>query len=141
LTALIVPDLPFDSPLAAPVWADDKVSLFPVIGHNIAPDRLRDLCRRAPTFVYVMSGYKLTGSAFGLAEELPQLIEALRGDAGASVGIGFGIATPEDATAVLKVADCAIIGSAFLRAANEDRLVSLLDDFRAELTPQFTPPA
>lgn len=129
LQQLILPDLPVTDPLADQIRARGGVELIPVIGPNPQPASLAAICQQRPSFVYVMAGYKLTGSDFSLAEDLGELIQRLRTEAGSRVGIGFGISSLADAQAVLEQADVAIIGSAFLRAQQEGRLAAFLQDF------------
>jgi tryptophan synthase alpha chain len=112
---LIVPDLALDSPLAQPLWQQQHLGLVPVIGPNMTPERLEKLLARGPKLIYAMSGYKLTGTAFSLDPRLPDLIAQCR-QAGAEVGIGFGIDSRAAINAVLEIADFAIVGSALIKA-------------------------
>ncbi len=127
-TSLIVPDLPFDAP-EADLLRNASLDLIPVLGPNVSEARLLMLLSRSPKQVYLMAGYKITGSGFGLDVRLAGLVQTLR-SAGVQVGIGFGISTPEQVQAVLRVADFAIIGSAFIQAAQQEKRV---DKYLAKL--------
>ena len=113
-TGLILPDLPFDA-LEADKLRAEGIQLIPVLGPNISDERLQILLKQHPKLVYRMAGYKITGSSFGLDVRLAGLVQTLR-NAGAKVGIGFGISTPGQVQAVLEIADFAIIGSSLLNA-------------------------
>lgn len=127
---LIVPDLALDSPLAAPLRSQQHLSLIPVIGPNTTQDRLNKLLALSPRLVYLMSGYRLTGSDFTLDARLAHLVALCRA-AGAETGIGFGVSAPEAVRAVLQVANLAIVGSALLRAQQAGNLAESLQELCA----------
>ena len=85
----------------------------------------------------VTGGKKAAGAAVEAA------MARIRRHTGLPIAVGFGIATPEDAGVVARVADAAVVGSAFVRiiAANLDGdggpapgIVGKVLDFAAELS-------
>lgn len=131
VTQLIVPDLPLDTPAAEQLIAAG-IDLFPVLAANTSPERVTRLLRHSPRFVYIMAGYRLTGQAFALDARIASLVMLIRGQLPtAEVGIGFGIASPADVNAVLRVADIAIVGSALIQAQERGELSALLAQLTA----------
>lgn len=131
--ALIVPDLDLAYARQLGLGSALPGGLVPVFGPNPLPDRLALLEQQPPQLVYLMAGYKLTGSGFGLDGRLPALIQQLKGYGVQQVGIGFGISTPQDVQTVLQAADFAIIGSALLRAQQQGKLTNYLAELAGTL--------
>lgn len=142
---LIVPDLPVDSPQAALLQTQNSelqppksLQLIPVLAANVTDQRLEKLLTTGFDFFYLMSDFKITGATFSLHPRLNAIITRLHA-AGARCGIGFGISTPQQAKLAVEVCGLAIVGSAFLRARNENRLQHCLDEWQNAFNPQ--PPA
>ena len=126
---LIVPDLPFDSPLAAAVQAHSSVHYIPVVSANTPTERLRKMLLHKPPFVYLMADFKITGSDFSLHPKTQDLIKTIRSLHTCEIGLGFGISTAVHVAKVLASADFAIIGSALMKAVNEDTLSQKIAEF------------
>lgn len=126
---LIVPDLPVDEKPGMAGRGRQPVKLVPVLAANVSDARLEKLLGMGFDFFYLMSDFKITGSAFSLNPRLKEIIARIKsgGDSKSPrVGIGFGIATPEQARLVAGEADLAIIGSALIHAQREGRLEEYL---------------
>jgi len=136
---LIVPDLPVDEKGVA-----DKLSqtlqLVPVLAANVSDERLNKLLALHFDFYYLMSDFKITGSAFSLHPRLKEVIRKIKnyqpghspgGYTPPRIGIGFGISTPEQARLVCREADIAIIGSALIQAQTAGKLKAFLRDLTA----------
>lgn len=123
----IVPDLPVDAARELAAGA----ALVPVLAANVSDVRLERLLAAGFDFFYLMSDFKITGSSFSLHPRLEAIVRRIRSNnPAARVGIGFGIDTPEQVRTVLEVADYAIIGSALIRAQQEERLAKYLAELR-----------
>lgn len=134
---LIVPDLPVDEKLLMVGGGRWTVKLVPVLAANVSDARLGKLLDMGFDFFYLMSDFKITGSAFSLNPRLKNLISKIKsgGDAKSPrVGIGFGITTPEQARLVAAEADLAIIGSALIQAQREERLEIYLEKLKNAFT-------
>lgn len=117
---VILPDVPheekeeFDAPFRAAGL--DVVSL-------IAPtsnERIRAIASDARGFVYVVSSLGVTGVRSQITTDIAgmvALVREVRPDLPCAVG--FGIATPEQATRMAAVSDGAIVGSAIVRMIGE----------------------
>ena len=75
-----------------------------------------------------MSDFKITGSSFSLHSNLKKTIDLIRQEGSARIGVGFGISSREDVETVIKDADFAIIGSAFVKATIDKKLALKLDE-------------
>lgn len=129
---LILPDLPFDAPLATVIHNHPEVHLMPVVAGNISAERFEKLRAIAPKRVYVMAGFRLTGEAFALPEQTLRLVRCLKAELQTEVGIGFGISSANEFRQVLAAADFAIVGSALIKAQQSGQLKDLLHAFAAE---------
>jgi tryptophan synthase alpha chain len=120
---LIIPDLPVDDTHSSFIAQHSSLKLVPVLAANVSDARLEKLLAMGFDFFYLMSDFKITGSTFSLHPRLQRVIERIKqASAGARVGIGFGISTPEQARSVADAADVAIIGSALIQAQQAGKL-------------------
>lgn len=130
ISQLIIPDLPFDSSETSIFEKDGKVQLVPVIGVNIENERLEKLIQKNPRFIYIMSGFKITGSAFDLHNQMQEITSKIREKSQAKIGIGFGVNSYEDALSIAKVADVVIIGSTFIKAHQQGTLAEKIKEIK-----------
>lgn len=79
-------------------------------------DRIAIVARHASGFIYCVSVTGVTGSRTELSDELPAFLDRVRQQTDVPLAIGFGISTREHVDAVGKLADAAIVGSAFVQA-------------------------
>ncbi len=103
--------------------------------------RLSLVARYSTGFVYLISRTGVTGERKSLSSSVRPLVEAMRKITGLPLAVGFGISTPEHMAEVGRIADAAVVGSAFVRLI-EDNLqnVSLpiqLECFARELKRGF----
>jgi tryptophan synthase alpha chain len=78
--------------------------------------RLAIVARRTRGFVYYVSVAGVTGGKAADAAAVAPQVERVRLASGLPVAVGFGIRTPEQARAVARVADAAVVGSALVDA-------------------------
>ena len=78
--------------------------------------RLPTVLKRASGFVYHVSIAGVTGAATGGARQVAQAVARLRAHTRLPVAVGFGIASGEQAATVARIADAAVVGSAFCQA-------------------------
>lgn len=82
----------------------------------------RRIARVAATssgFIYYVSTMGTTGERARLPKELEKQVRALRRQLDLPVAVGFGISTPEQASAVAQFADGVVVGSALVRLIDE----------------------
>jgi tryptophan synthase alpha chain len=117
---LIVPDLPHDEAGELRAACDAAaIALVPLVAPTTTDERMRAIGADARGFVYVVSLTGTTGERNELSEGLPQTVERVRAATQVPVAVGFGISTPDQASAVAGLADGVIIGSRVVRAAGD----------------------
>ncbi len=119
INGVIIPDLPFEEKgevrEAAGRHGQDLITL-------IAPtsqDRIQMLAREATGFIYLVSSLGVTGVRSEIKTDLAAIVDDIRQVSQTPVAVGFGIATPEQASTISKIADGVIVGSAIVRIIAE----------------------
>ena len=113
---VILPDVPFEEKEEFSVpfekYGLDVVSL-------IAPtsnERIKMIAREAKGFLYCVSSLGVTGVRTNISSDVASMVELVReANPDLPCAIGFGISNPEQARAMAKVSDGAIVGSAIVR--------------------------
>ena len=97
--------------------------------------RMALIARHGRGFVYLISRLGVTGEQEQLAASLPDTVARLRAATHLPICVGFGIARPEQAAAVARLADGVVVGSAIVRAADRsvDEAVALTRELRAAI--------
>jgi tryptophan synthase alpha chain len=81
--------------------------------------RLAIVARRTRGFVYYVSVAGVTGAKAAVAADVAPAVARVRAASGLPVAVGFGIRTPEQAAAIARVADAAVVGSALVEAVSD----------------------
>ena len=112
---LIVVDCPPEEagPLADALDAAG-VSLIRLATPTTDDARLKVVVRRTSGFVYYVSVAGVTGVKEADAATVAPHVERVRKASGLPVAVGFGIKTPERASAIARVADAVVVGSALV---------------------------
>jgi tryptophan synthase alpha chain len=112
---LIVVDCPPEEadPLADALEAHG-VSLIRLAAPTTDDARLPAVVRRTSGFLYYVSVAGVTGVKSADAGDVAPAVARLRAASGLPVAVGFGIRTPEQAAAVARIADAAVVGSALV---------------------------
>lgn len=133
---LIIPDLPPDE--AEEIEArcrDEDLATVYLAAPNTPEERLRMVCARSSSYVYLVSLTGTTGPRAKIPEGLPEFVARVRGLTGKPVAIGFGIATADQAAAAARIADGVIVGSAVVNRCDggqcEERVRAFVADLRA----------
>jgi len=129
ISDIIIPDLPFDHPIADKINNSKTLSIVPVIAANIEDKRLIKAIETNPNHFYIMSEFKITGQGFGLHENISNRVNFIKSKSNAKIGIGFGISTKAHIEAITQIADYAIIGSALIAAQKEGQLQQKIDSY------------
>jgi tryptophan synthase alpha chain len=141
---LIVPDMPPDEagPLKGPADAAGLQLIF-LLAPTSTPSRRKLVAEESHGFVYYVSLTGITGAKLSNATDIQQNIHKLRKVSLAPVAVGFGVATPEDAARVSKMADGVIVGSAIVKqiAAHQQdpKMVSYVAEFVRSLKAAMAP--
>jgi tryptophan synthase alpha chain len=112
---MIVVDCPPEEadPLADALEANG-ISLIFLTTPTTDDKRLPTVIRRASGFVYYVSVAGVTGVKEADAQAVAPNVERIRAASGLPVAVGFGIKTPERASAIAQVADAVVVGSALV---------------------------
>lgn len=78
-------------------------------------ERIRKILAVASGFLYYVSLRGVTGAGHLDLSEVRRKVQAIRGQTGLPVGVGFGIGTPQAAADMAEFADAVVIGSALVR--------------------------
>jgi len=116
---VIVPDLPPD--MAAP-WLAASGGLDTVFlaAPTSTPERLTKVGEASRGFVYCVSSTGVTGERAELPAELASLVARVKAATRLPVAVGFGVSTPEQASAVARHADGVIVGSAIVKRQRDE---------------------
>ena len=104
----IIPDLP---PEESEGWRDERLVFL--CAPTTSDRRVRLIDRRSRDFIYLVALKGVTGAK--LPPGLPSFVRRVRRLTTHPLCVGFGIATPEHARRVARVADGVIVGSALIR--------------------------
>ena len=120
-SGLIVPDLPLEEADQTLAACDARgLALVPLVAPTTPPDRLRAIGARARGFLYTVSVTGTTGERASLDGGLEAVIARAAACTEVPVAVGFGIGTPEQASAAADAgARGVIVGTRLVRAASE----------------------
>lgn len=113
---LIVPDMPPDEsgPLKGPADAAGLPLIF-LLAPTSTASRRKLVAEESHGFVYYVSLTGITGSKLSNVDDIQDNVKKLRKVSASPIAVGFGVATPEDAAQVSKMADGVIVGSAIVK--------------------------
>lgn len=120
-TGLITPDI---TPDAAADWiaASDRTGLDRVFlaAPTSTDERLRMIAQASRGWVYAVSTMGVTGTRDDVDAKARALVPRIRAAGADRVYVGIGISTPAQVAEVWEYADGAIVGSAIVRAIQQD---------------------
>lgn len=112
---LIVVDLPSEeSDLLAGAAAANGVDIIRMVAPTTDDARLCQVLHGSSGFVYYVSITGITGTRTASADELAAAIPRIRRFTDLPIAVGFGVRMPEQAAAVVRVADAAVVASALI---------------------------
>ena len=118
---MLVTDLPVGSdPALEARFAAGPLDFIRLVAPTTPRERMAEIARHGSGFVYLISRLGVTGTRDELPPELPDTIARVRSVTTLPVCAGFGISTPEQAAQVARLADGVVVGSAIVRAADQD---------------------
>jgi tryptophan synthase alpha chain len=114
---LVVPDLPLeevDSLMQPAIAAGVELTLL--VAPTSPIERIRAIANQSQGFVYLVSVTGVTGMRSQVNERVKTLLQDLHEATDKSIGVGFGVSQPEQATQLRGWgADAVIVGSAFVK--------------------------
>ena len=133
---ILVTDLPVGADPEREAWiGGGPLDFVRLVAPTTPAARMAAIGRHGSGFVYLISRLGVTGEQDALAATLPATVARLRAQTTLPICVGFGIARPEQAAAVARLADGVVVGSALVRAAGEgvERAVALVRALRAAI--------
>ena len=133
---VLVTDLPLGADPEREAWlADGPLDFIRLVAPTTPSERMARIAGTGSGFVYLISRLGVTGEQAALASDLPATAARLRSATSLPICIGFGIATPAQATAAARLADGVVVGSALVQAAEQgvDAALTLVRALRAAL--------
>jgi tryptophan synthase alpha chain len=121
---LIVVDLPSEeTDLLAGAAAENGLDIIRLVAPTTDDARLAKVLEGSAGFVYYVSITGVTGTRTASSAELAAAIPRIRRVTDLPIAVGFGVRSPEQAAAVVQVADAAVVASALI-----DTLAANLDE-------------
>jgi tryptophan synthase alpha chain len=120
-SGLIVPDLPLEEASALLEMCDARgLALVPLLAPTTPEERVARIGAQARGFLYTVSSTGTTGERAQIGDGLAEVLARAAAHTEVPVAVGFGIATPQAASAAADAgADGVIVGSRLVRAAGE----------------------
>lgn len=117
---LIVPDMPPEEagPLR-PAADESGLRLIFLLAPTSTAARRAAVARAAGGFVYYVSLTGITGAKLTDLGDVERNVMRIKQVSALPVAVGFGVATPEDAAKVARLADGVIVGSAIVKAIHD----------------------
>ena len=116
MDGLILPDVPFEEkPDFAPVCDAAGLDLISLIAPT-SHDRISMIAKEARGFVYCVSSLGVTGVRGSITTDIGAMTALVRAaNPEIPCAVGFGVSTPEQASAMAEKADGVIVGSAIMK--------------------------
>ncbi len=124
--ALIVPDLPFEEKgELMPFCLKYGISLISMIAPT-SNSRIQMIAGEAQGFIYCVSSMGVTGVRQDIGNDVKEMVRLVKEVNDIPCAIGFGISTPEQASAIAEFSDGVIVGSA---------IVKIVEQYSSECVP------
>lgn len=116
IDGVIIPDLPPDE-AAEFIMLSKKSHLNTIflLAPTSTEDRIKKVVKASTGFIYYVSITGITGSDLLLDGSMEVLISNIRKYTDKPIAVGFGVSTPEEASAVARISDGVIVGSAIVK--------------------------
>jgi tryptophan synthase alpha chain len=127
VAGILITDLPLGADSEREGWvAAGPLAYVRLVAPTTPIDRMREIARGGSGFVYLIGRLGVTGEQSRLSDELPAAVERLRAATDLPVCVGFGISNADQARRVATLADGVVVGSAIVRAAQEQGVEAAL---------------
>ncbi len=117
---VIIPDLPPDEAgdFIKPARKEALDTIF-LLAPTSTEDRIKKVTKASSGFIYYVSITGITGADLLFDGSMEALISNIRQYTDKPIAVGFGVSTPQDASAVAKISDGVIVGSAIVKRLHE----------------------
>lgn len=115
VSGIIIPDMPYEEKgELVPIAKKSDVDVISLIAPTSA-DRIQMIAKESTGYIYVVSSMGVTGMRSEITTDVSEIIRTIKEVTETPVAIGFGISTPEQASAYSEMADGVIVGSAIVK--------------------------
>ncbi|MBR4454996.1 MAG: tryptophan synthase subunit alpha [Solobacterium sp.] len=115
IDGLILPDVPFEEKAefheSAKKYGIDLISMIAPTSEG----RIARIAEEAEGFLYIVSSLGVTGVRSSITTDIEGMVRLVRQHSSIPCAVGFGISTPQQAAAMAKLSDGAIVGSALVK--------------------------
>ncbi len=119
---LIIVDLPPEEDYEIrPMAVEAGIDIIRLMTPTTVGTRLDTVLDGASGFLYYVSITGVTGTKSANIDEISKHIDVIKSKTDLPVAVGFGIKTPEDVSAMSKIADAVIVGSAIVQNMAEHK--------------------
>ena len=134
VSGLIIPDLPPEegAELEA-ITRKHSLDLIYLLAPTSTEERIAMVAERSRGFIYLVSLTGVTGTRQTLPLGLENFVKRVRQKAKQPLCVGFGVANPEQASRIARIADGVIVGSRLIQLIEEDATLSSLKAFALSL--------
>ena len=113
---LLIPDLPHEEAGDLMKCAQAAgLSMVFLVAPTTTPERAARIAEASTGFIYYISLKGVTGAQVDISSDMENKIATLRKITDKPLAIGFGIARPDHARAVARIADGVVVGSALMK--------------------------
>jgi tryptophan synthase alpha chain len=116
-SGVLITDIPVGADPEREAWIGaSPLAFIRLVAPTTPVDRMAEIVEHGRGFVYLISRTGVTGVRDQLPEDLPETVARLRSVCPLPIAVGFGIARPDQAVAVAKLAEGVVVGSALVQA-------------------------
>ncbi len=117
-SGVLVTDLPVGADPEREAWlGGGPLAFVRLVAPTTPAERMAEIVRHGRGFVYLISRTGVTGMRDQLPPDLADTVARLRSVCALPIAVGFGIARPDQAVTVARLADGVVVGSALVQAA------------------------
>ena len=135
-SGILITDLPVGADAALEQrFSSGPLDFIRLVAPTTPADRMAHIARHGSGFVYLISRLGVTGVRESLPPNLTATVKRLRKATTLPICVGFGVSTAAHATAVAKLADGVVVGSALVKAAEHsvERAAALARELRGAI--------
>ena len=117
---VLITDLPVGADPAREEWlGSGPLAFVRLVAPTTPRERMREIAKHGAGFIYLISRLGVTGVREDVPPDLAPTVARLRAVTTLPVCVGFGVSRPAQASAIARVADGVVVGSALVKAAGE----------------------
>lgn len=131
---MLIVDLPFEeSDELRCHMGKFKLHFIPLIAPTTSAERAGMILKDAKGFVYYIMVTGVTGAREKIATDIGARVKEIKKYTSLPVAVGFGVSNGSQARTASEAADAVVVGSAFVKAAHENKLAGLVKEIRNDL--------